>query len=229
MKVTQNKGVFFCVRALLVLMAAAVCCMTVLAAQPTGSIRLTCNGKIDGSSYPMAGDRYALVWIADAAVDAASGTISYSTRPEFAEYDCDWTGLTASEYRDRARDLAEAVHKSGQYDREGTTDAQGNVTFTELLPGVYLLIRVCAAPANEAFLCDPSFQRLPQTVNGELLYQLDVSPKFILDQPEELPDLPQTGQLQWPIPVMLLGGTALFLTGMELRYGKRRTENAEGA
>lgn len=224
---TQNKSASFCIRGLLVLAVMALCCMSAFAAQTTGSIRLTCNGKINGSSHPMAGDRYALVCVADAAVDATHGTISYTTRPEFAQYDCDWIGLTASQYQKKARELAAVVTKTGKYDREGTTDAKGNLTFTDLPPGVYLLVRVYVAPENEKFLCDPSFQWLPQTVNGELVYQLEVAPKYVVDTTEDVPDLPKTGQLKWPVPVMLVSGTALLLAGMELRYGKRRTENAE--
>jgi hypothetical protein len=34
--------------------------------------------------------------------------------------------------------------------------------------------------------------------------------------------LPQTGQLNWPIPVLVILGLAMFSVGWNLRFGKRR-------
>lgn len=39
--------------------------------------------------------------------------------------------------------------------------------------------------------------------------------------------LPQTGQLNWPVPVLVVFGLGLFSAGWMLRYGKKKDENAK--
>ena len=39
------------------------------------------------------------------------------------------------------------------------------------------------------------------------------------------PDLPQTGQLNWPIPLMAVAGLGFFVVGWTLCFGKKREHN----
>lgn len=47
-------------------------------------------------------------------------------------------------------------------------------------------------------------------------------------EPETLQRLPQTGQINWPVPVLAVSGGVLFLSGLILRQqGKKDTAEEE--
>lgn len=102
------------------------------------------------------------------------------------------------------------------------TDANGTVIFRDLTPGLYLVIRTKPAPENTAYTSDPFLVSIPTVVNGTAAYQVVAEPKFSWDAkpskpavPSLKPDpsLPQTGQLNWPIPILIAMGLSLILLG----------------
>ncbi len=110
----------------------------------------------------------------------------------------------------------------------------GSVTFENLELGLYLVVQYQAAPGYARLA--PFLVSLPYMENGKYEYDLKASPKPGLDQepepttepstdptkPEQ--NLPQTGQLWWPVPVLACGGLLLFAIGMALN---RRREPDE--
>ena len=130
-------------------------------------------------------------------------------------------------------------------------DSQGYVAFTELEPGLYLLIQEDAAEGYVKLR--PFLVKLPEWVNGTYLYQIQAGPKVEPvpevtptpiptptptarpsgdNQPPAVtatptptpqpPTLPQTGQLNWPVPVMAVLGLWIFAMGWILRFGKKK-------
>lgn len=108
--------------------------------------------------------------------------------------------------------------------------ADGKATFTGLTTGLYLIIQDTAAEGFSkmgAFLVS-----VPYLNDGEYQYHVTASFKSELErEPEPTtpaptepddPKLPQTGQLNWPIPLMVAVGLALFATGWALCFGKKR-------
>ena len=102
--------------------------------------------------------------------------------------------------------------------------------FRDLTPGLYLVVRTNPAPENTAYTSDPFLVSIPTVVNGTAAYQVVAEPKFSWDTkpskpavPSLKPDpsLPQTGQLKWPIPVLLTAGLALMLLGVWLQRKSR--------
>lgn len=114
-------------------------------------------------------------------------------------------------------------------------DKDGKVLFEDLEVGLYLFVQnKAAAGYNKA---NPFLVTLPyREDNGTYRYQVDASPKVELErEPEPTtppptkphePSLPQTGQLNWPVPVLATLGLLLFAAGWLLRFGKRK-DNAE--
>lgn len=104
----------------------------------------------------------------------------------------------------------------------------GKVSFTGLKCGLYLVTQTeqQASAKYEPIL--PFLISLPQTENDGYIYDFTAEPKVGIE-PEPTPppttrpkgDLPQTGQLNWPVPAMAAGGMVLFALGWYLCFGKK--------
>lgn len=107
-------------------------------------------------------------------------------------------------------------------------DAEGNVVFADLELGLYLVVQ--QTPASGWNPAAPFLVSVPQQVEGEYVYQIDASPKVELEKappPPTVPDdpkLPQTGQLNWPVPVMAICGLLLVLVGCILCMHGRKVK-----
>ena len=110
--------------------------------------------------------------------------------------------------------------------------AEGSVTFSGLELGLYLVVQETAAEGYAPIR--PFLIGVPNRKDGAYVYQVDASPKVQLEtlptepagtqptKPTE-PTLPNTGQLNWPIPLMAVFGLGLFILGWGLRFGKRES------
>lgn len=214
-----------------------------MAAEVEGSLQLDCTIERDEKEVCLAGDEYTLVKIAQAQVDGDS--INYQICPDYAEYDCRWTTLNASQLREKAKELETVARQRGDVAATGITDAKGTVLFAHLTPGLYLVMRTGIAKENTGYAADPFLVSVPQIVGGVVSYHVIETPKFSWDIPAEptepteptptqpepstpqSPTLPQTGQLNWPIPVLGGTGMMLLLAGLYLRFGRRKEAYAE--
>ena len=141
-----------------------------------------------------------------------------------------------------ARDL-QTFYENNRYAYEFETQTvavnQGVARFENLQTGLYLIVQRTAAPgftAVGAFLVS-----IPYMVDGEYQYHVTAAIKSELERPTETvptepstptdptkptepedPKLPQTGQLNWPIPLMVVAGVGLFIAGWMLCFGKKR-------
>lgn len=158
----------------------------------------------------------------------------------------------------------------------GTTQKiakDGTVTFSDLEPGLYLLVQHKAAEGY--YEAAPFLVSVPMMEDGRYIYDVDASPKVEIkkepetpeetetpeepetpeetETPEEpetpevpgipetpgtpgfpgtpavpeasvVPTLPQTGQLNWPIPFLVVTGLCLFSVGWALRFGKKKDD-----
>ena len=78
--------------------AVAVCLALGVSAQDAlGILTLDCHIPLESGVRPLAGDTYALVPVADAVVEEGPA-ISYTTRPEFAAFDCNWAAQNGDCY-----------------------------------------------------------------------------------------------------------------------------------
>ena len=109
----------------------------------------------------------------------------------------------------------------------------GKVVFAPLEYGLYL---VTQAPENacKGFApIQPFLISMPQWMDETYVYELTASPKVpLVSEPVTKPPatpskpgdstLPQTGQLNWPVPMMILLGLSLFITGWLMRFKMKR-------
>lgn len=108
----------------------------------------------------------------------------------------------------------------------------GKALFTDLPTGLYLIIQEKAAYGYSHL--EPFLISVPYMVDGQYQYNVTAAAKSSLEkEPEptdppptvpEDPNLPQTGQLNWPIPLLAVSGLVLFVIGWILRFGKKREQ-----
>lgn len=124
-----------------------------------------------------------------------------------------------------AAELAKYAVSNGISGESKTIDETGTAVFDPLEPGLYLLTQ---PKSGDGYLpADPFLVTLPMAQDGHYVYQVDASPKVTLHpaptqptQPGD-PTLPQTGQLNWPIPVLVAAGASCLIAGVILgRKGK---------
>lgn len=136
------------------------------------------------------------------------------------------TALTEADMNDDqlAADLAEKLPE--------TADAtakieEGQAVFADVEPGLYLVYQKTATPGFAAM--NPFLLSMPNFVDGK--YETDVSaepkvgletlPPTTVPSAPTTPTLPQTGQLNWPIPVLAVVGLALVAAGIVLKNRKK--------
>lgn len=115
---------------------------------------------------------------------------------------------------------------------KANADENGRAVFFDLTPGLYLVAQ--DVPADGYLGFSPFLVGLPNYEDGTYVYNVNASPKVddiqtLPTEPETTapttePDetLPQTGQLNWPVPVMAVAGLLLFALGWILRAEDRK-------
>lgn len=126
-----------------------------------------------------------------------------------------------------AKTLAAIVKKDKLTGIRKTINNKGKVTFTDLELGLYLVVQTTAAPGYSKI--EPFVVTVPGQEDGAYVYDVDATPKMDLEPEPTEPrptrpsgKLPQTGQLNWPVPVLLSLGLLCFLGGWCLRSGKKK-------
>lgn len=108
----------------------------------------------------------------------------------------------------------------------------GKAAFGGLSTGLYLIIQEKAAQGFSKM--SPFLVSVPYMEDGQYLYDVTATIKSELErEPESTPPpstkpdgpkLPQTGQLNWPVPVLAVSGLAMFTLGWALRKKEERYE-----
>ena len=115
----------------------------------------------------------------------------------------------------------------------------GEAVFTDVAPGLYVVIQKKAAEGFSPL--SPFFISMPQFRDGRYEYDIAADPK-VSPEPEPadptkptqpkptepkppVPSLPQTGQLNWPVPILAAAGFGLFLTGGILCSGRKKEKH----
>lgn len=206
-----------CLLSVLILPASAA----VVDTSRTGSISasMTDDGK------PVSGGSLTIYRVAE--VKAVPGGYGFELVEPYTE-----SGISLEDIS--SADTADALAEFTRRNRiEGTTQPigrDGTVTFKNLPLGLYLVMQHEAAPGY--FAMNPFLVSLPGNEDGEYIYDVNATPKLELDkapkppteptkptETEPTPDddkLPQTGLVNWPVPVMAVGGIFLILLGVHL-------------
>ena len=178
-------------------------CPRVLAAEQTGSIsvRMTWQGStVPGGSITL----YRVAMLGRGG--------QFVPLPEFSGWGMDPSApLSPSD----ARELAEFAKRENIPGQTAALGADSAACFSPLESGLYLLVQ--REPGAGFLPVNPFFLSVPQQIGTELCYDVDASPKCAPTPTDPgTPGIPQTGQLNWPVPVMALLGLCLMAAGLLL-------------
>lgn len=160
--------------------------------------------------------------------------LSYAYLPDFADCGLQLGDLTGSKF---AHDLKNYAKSNQLIGTTKTIGADGKVIFDNISLGLYLVVQNKAA--NGYYAVTPFLVSVPTLKNGSWIYQVDATPKVELVQKKKLTDtpkkttslsfgskLPQTGQLNWPVPVLAICGLLLFAFGWGITFTRRKKNDA---
>ena len=145
------------------------------------------------------------------------GDFSFAPLSAFEDKDLSEENLTP----ELAKELAGMVKTSDGIMPSSFED--GVVTFDGLELGLYLIVQTKNLFVYEKIT--PFLVSVPLWDEDHYLYEIGVSEKFELKKRPSVPDspdepgdtLPQTGQVKWPVPVLLTIGLMLIVSGATLR------------
>lgn len=182
------------------------------------SVTMTCEGS------PVPGGSLTLYRVGGVVRDDGSYLFAYTQ--DYAACPVPVEDLSSQ----AAQALAKIANEKKIQGTRKSIGAQGKVTFSDLEIGLYLLVQ--DTPAGGYNAAAPFLVSLPSRKDGGYVYEVDASPKLELERAPTVPTepqtppsgkLPQTGQLNWPVPVLLTAGLALIAGGWYLtKTGKKQ-------
>lgn len=112
--------------------------------------------------------------------------------------------------------------------------AEGRAAFTDLSVGLYVVWQADSDATKGFSPIQPFLISIPRFQNGEYILDVLANPKVPIETeptepppppPPPPPNLPQSGQLNWPIPLMAVSGCILFVLGLILYSGRKDAED----
>ena len=137
------------------------------------------------------------------------------------------------ESRTLAKDLETYVKEKGIKGTGIKIDKAGKAKLEDMELGLYLIMQ--DEPAPGYYPVNSFLIALPTMEDGEYQYDVDGSPKVSPiapvpttepDEPKPTdPQLPQTGAMNWPIPLLCAGSIALIAIGLFVCSSDKRKQN----
>lgn len=182
--------------------------------EPNCKVSLTIHYQQNGKV--LSGARFDVYRVADVSEDA-----TFTASGAFADYPKEINGLQGADKWDKLAQELLSYAKKTKPTVSGTIGGNGTCAFQDLPTGLYLVVGHDWQVGNVTYRCKPFAISLPQR-NADTAawdYNVDAAPKAgtPTQKPTPPPDLPQTGMLWWPVPVMLCAGVALLAVGVVCR------------
>ena len=194
---------------------------------------ITIKLSYDGES--LEGGAFAIYEAGD--VSLSNGDYSFVLSESFSGFSGTLEDL---ENETLAEELYEYIEANGISPLATSENSSGEVVFDSLSIGLYLVVQTESCTGYE--LLSPFLVSLPiyDETSGSYVYDVSAYGKFALisspeeetttaeettageEETESEPKLPQTGQLNWPIPVLAVTGLALIITGRAVLSGSKK-------
>lgn len=219
-RIISALGAFFLLSVLIIPVSAAVPDLS-----RTGSISAVMTH--DGETVP--GGTLTLYRVAELEVNGAD----YGYRYVEPYADCD-ISLDDIGSASTASALARYTVENRIVGETRRINADGRITFSDLQTGLYLLVQYIAPEGY--YPMDPFLVSIPGLSEGTYIYDVNATPKLDLEpstptsEPTKPsiptkptgPSLPQTGQTNWPVPVMASAGMLMVALGWGLYASSKK-------
>ncbi len=194
-----------------------------------GTIKITM--KKDGKAVP--GGEFEIYHIAN--ISESNRSLKYAFTNDFKSCTISLDNIESNEFASAMESYIKCNKISGI--KMNVAD-NGIAEFTQLDSGIYFIMQNEAAKgynkANSFTVSLPSYE------NGNYNYTVDANPKFNFSGTENttLPttvkpakptdtNLPKTGQLNLPVPILLTTGICMLVFGLVIRFSGRKEKNEE--
>lgn len=215
------------VLAALMLSGMSLCVLAAEVPDPTENGTITLNMEVDGEGIP--GGMLALYRVGE--ISESDGNYFYVLTEEFTPSGQSLEDIRSSTLPGALADYTIFMELAPC--QETAVDETGHAVFENVEPGLYLIIQTKPAdgfnPVNSFLVSMTSYgdhvdatPKMSDLIPEETTQPTETTPP----KPSE-PTLPQTGQLNWPIPVLVTLGLGLFLLGWILCFGKRKEKYEE--
>lgn len=156
------------------------------------------------------------------------GDYCFEKTPAMKGFQGDYSDAGSAKLAEKAAAFVEK-NKLGAY--AAAENKKGKASFEKLELGLYLIVQTKASDGYEPL--KPFLVSVPMLEDGHYVYEVNAAGKFELHKKSKPgkpqkpqtppgPKLPQTGQLNWPVPVLAVLGLMLFSAGWLLRFGKKK-------
>ncbi len=211
---------------LLPLLVFGICTQVYAAQKPDADKQCSITFLLEFDSTPLEGGKLTLYRVGQISEDSG-GFVLVDALPQ------DGPDLSNLEDPSLAKTLNELAIKHNLPTYKASV-VDGKAVFSDLATGVYVVCQLNGEEIPEYAAINPFLISLPQWQNDAYIYDMTASPKVPLQpsateptqpqptEPDDTPDLPQTGQLNWPVPLMAILGLALFGIGWILFFGSKR-------
>ncbi len=200
---------------------------------PDLSIRgtLTISMKKDGKI--VSGGEFEIYHIANTA--ESKGSLKYVFTKNFKNCGLSFDNIESDKF---ASDLENYIKSNKISGVRKNVDNNGIVKFSQLEAGIYFVIQNEAAKGYSK--ANPFTVSLPAFEDGKYNYKVNANPKFGFSKPEKPTQtttttvnpskptdnqLPKTGQLNLPIPILTALGGCMLVSGLVIRSSGRKEEN----
>ncbi len=187
---------------------------------PDESRRGSITVKMEYKGKPVTGGILTAYYVGS--IQENDGDYSFVKTRDMAAFPGDYTSVDSPSL---AADIAAFVKKNDLPGCAQAKNRNGKAVFADLELGLYLIVQTRASQGFEPI--SPFLVSVPMNQDGRYVYDVTAEEKFQLYQEPKptqpiKPQLPQTGQLNWPVPVLAVLGLLLFSTGWVLCFHRNR-------
>ena len=161
-------------------------------------------------------------------VEDVDGDICFKLVPELEEHEIFLNDL-------KETGLAETLLTAAKVEKLPVLSAyieDGEAVFEELETGLYVVWQDDEDACDGLLPINPFLISMPRFENGEYITDVVAQPKVGYETEPTVPptteppdpEAPQTGQLNWPVPVMGISGAVLFVAGFLLWTTRKRAD-----
>ena len=181
------------------------------------------------TSIPIPGIQVTLFYIAGLSTDSS---VRYVNTPEFIGFTGRLSWSSTSDCANLANQLSAYAEQQHIQGITQTTSEKGTTKFANLEKGLYLVVQ-SGKDSKDYKMFIPSLMEVPFYDSNEYIYDVNLYPKvepkptptptptpkptptptIPIPEPSTPGDLPSTGMLQWPIPVLAVSGCSCVLIG----------------